>query len=144
MLRPDFVLLVCILVSALSVRESPGPDYVGAERCRRCHRGVHDTWSRTAHERATERIGVESPDRGCLDCHATGPASLRGVQCEACHGPGSRYARPQVMLDPEKAKEAGLIEPTESVCRTCHGSGLPGHASSFTMPGEADRRHAIH
>jgi hypothetical protein len=136
--------LLLPLTATLMLRIPPRPAYVGAERCRLCHRAVYTTWSRTPHFRATEAVAAE-PDHGdCLRCHATGPEALPGVQCEACHGPGSRYWRPEVMMDPQKAKEAGLIDPDESVCRNCHGSNLPEHSASFTMPTDAEKRLVIH
>jgi hypothetical protein len=142
-----FLVLVPLVMALASVEgalKSPEPDTLGAERCRLCHRSVYDAWSNTAHARATDSVVSEPRSRGCFDCHATGPQALQGVQCEACHGPGGNYWQPEVMMDPQKAKEAGLVEQTESVCRSCHGSGLPEHASSFTMPREAERPHAIH
>ncbi|MCD6339495.1 MAG: beta-propeller fold lactonase family protein [Verrucomicrobia bacterium] len=67
----------------------------------------------------------------CLECHTTGygyPESAfkksfdrrEGVQCEACHGPGSGYAYKAVMEDPLAAKEGGLRKPTEQTCLRCH------------------------
>lgn len=141
---PVYLLLGCLLITARGPRESGGPDYIGAKRCRLCHRAAYDGWSRTAHRRATENIAPGSMQSSCLECHATGPAALQGVQCEACHGPGGDYWYPEVMIDPEKARLAGLVRPTESVCRSCHGSGLPEHASSFTMPDEAQKKRVIH
>jgi hypothetical protein len=56
-----------------------------------------------------------------LGCHATGAsAELPGVQCEACHGPGSEYKSMKVMKDREASIAAGLIVPDEATCRGCH------------------------
>ena len=67
----------------------------------------------------------------CLGCHA--PAGLAedwekddtfqledGVQCEACHGPGSEYMDEEVMRNRDAALKAGLKMPTEADCMTCH------------------------
>jgi len=106
--------------------------YVGGERCRLCHRSTYGAWLTTAHAR-TDRAGVEGPT--CVRCHLTDSATkLRGVQCEACHGAGESYALPEVMIDPEKARMAGLVKPTEAVCRRCHGSATDGHEATFEMP----------
>lgn len=72
----------------------------------------------------------------CLECHtaAQGEPKKRvarsykpedGVSCEACHGPGSIYRKKKIMLDPDKARENGLIEPDEKVCRGCHNDKSP-------------------
>ncbi len=67
----------------------------------------------------------------CLGCHA--PAGLAeewerdetfrledGVQCEACHGPGSEYMAEEVMRDREAAMKAGLRIPDARYCKKCH------------------------
>ncbi|MHC4582964.1 MAG: multiheme c-type cytochrome [Planctomycetota bacterium] len=71
----------------------------------------------------------ESPT--CLGCHATG-AHVEdwekdetfyiedGVQCEKCHGPGSEYMDPAVMMDRQASLKAGLIIPTTDDCLGCH------------------------
>ena len=67
----------------------------------------------------------------CLGCHATGAHveewekdetffAEEGVQCEKCHGPGSEYMDPAVMMDREAAEKAGLMMPTMSDCMGCH------------------------
>jgi len=67
----------------------------------------------------------------CLACHTTastaedwelGEGYFRedGVQCEACHGPGSEYIAPEVMMDPERAMMAGLKMPDCEDCLLCH------------------------
>jgi len=72
----------------------------------------------------------------CLKCHVTAygvPAaqidstfSIKdGVQCEACHGPGSDYAKLKVMKDKKLAAEAGLLTPNEKTCVKCHNSESP-------------------
>ena len=80
---------------------------------------------------AVEAIREQDRDNpACLRCHTTGygmprrpdvsDEQLRGVQCEACHGPGSHYFTWTVMKDREKAQERGLIIPTREVCGKCH------------------------
>ena len=72
----------------------------------------------------------------CLSCHVTahgvkadllGPkyAKEDGVGCESCHGAGADYKSNKVMKDPEAAKAAGLIMPTEETCTTCHNEKSP-------------------
>lgn len=83
--------------------------------------------------------GIEgSPQKAdeCLKCHVTAfdadPASIKnklsaadGVQCESCHGPGSRYRKKKIMADEDKAIANGLIKPTEKHCITCHNDESP-------------------
>jgi Cytochrome c554 and c-prime len=72
----------------------------------------------------------------CVKCHVTGfglPASRfdstfsmkDGVQCEACHGAGSDYAKLKIMKDKKLAIAAGLTIPTEKVCVKCHNTESP-------------------
>ena len=67
----------------------------------------------------------------CLGCHTTAPETEAwerdsrfyfedGIQCEACHGPGSGYMELDVMMDREKAMMAGLKMPGEEFCMVCH------------------------
>jgi len=48
-----------------------------------------------------------------------------GVQCEACHGPGSDYKAISVMKDKAAAVAAGLIIPDEAMCKKCHNAESP-------------------
>jgi len=75
--------------------------------CRRCHQTQYDQWATTAHARAYETLETanQSTNPACLKCHTTCmlslkqdgsepvPEVLRGVQCEACHGNGTKHAR---------------------------------------------------
>ena len=67
----------------------------------------------------------------CLGCHTTAYSVEEweldetfhfedGVQCELCHGPGSEYMTAEVMMDRERAMQAGLRMPQESDCLVCH------------------------
>jgi hypothetical protein len=79
--------------------------YVGVDACSSCHAPARKHWDARPHARAyrtLQRISREY-DLECVGCHVTGyekPGGstvtfndgLRDVQCEACHGPGSRHA----------------------------------------------------
>ncbi len=67
----------------------------------------------------------------CLGCHSTGASADErdfdetfrvedGLQCEACHGPGSEYMGEDVMKNREAAIQAGLKLPKEDHCLGCH------------------------
>lgn len=104
-------------------------------------------WRETAHARAyaalsmpeakeiTKLSGItEEPHRAkmCLGCHATASEEEDwqhgeefhledGLQCEACHGPGSEYAHEDIMRDKQKAIANGLILPIKGEgCLRCH------------------------
>ena len=105
-----------------------------------------EKWQLTAHAKAyTSLAQPESREivrlsgltgdpyqlRMCLGCHATASEAedweklpefrpQDGLQCEACHGPGSEYASEELMRDPAKARAAGLMTPTKDDCRICH------------------------
>ncbi len=74
----------------------------------------------------------------CLECHSTGAMisprdqAFRldladGVQCEACHGPGSRYRKKKIMSDLDRARALGLLDVGNqpALCRTCHNPRSP-------------------
>ncbi len=96
--------------------------------------------------------GIADPakDAKCLNCHSTmstvdaklldpkGKMTVEeGVSCESCHGPGSKYKSPKIMKKSaydedhaaahKAALAAGLVEPTEAVCVTCHNEKNPFH-----------------
>lgn len=129
-------------------------EYLGARKCKICHIKIYKSWEKTTHARAMETLkpGVAAEakkkanldpakdytaDPACLLCHTTGnnPAHA-GIQCEACHGPGARYAASSIMnkgkwsANPEAqcklAVEAGLIlSPQEKHCTACHNEKSP-------------------
>ncbi len=101
-----------------------------------------------ASERALEyakKLGIDRPPAEadeCLRCHVTAygvdarlikfpldPAD--GVQCESCHGPGSRYWRKSVMADHAKAVANGMACPLDrhlpqsELCWGCHNRESP-------------------
>jgi hypothetical protein len=75
--------------------------------CRRCHQSQYDQWATTAHAKAfaTLESAQQSTNPACLRCHTTCelevkpdgseliPEELRNVQCESCHGLGTKHAR---------------------------------------------------
>jgi hypothetical protein len=130
--RTYIVFSGALLLNAIAT----GASYIGAERCKLCHRAVFESWARTAHAGATDALSrTAAPgDERCLSCHATARPEFEGVQCESCHGPGSDYSAPEVMIDPDKAEMAGLIRPSLSVCERCHENDEPDHERGFVMP----------
>ncbi len=76
---------------------------------------------------------TEEPHRAkmCLGCHATASEEEDwrhgeefhledGLQCEACHGPGSEYATSEIMKDKARAMANGLRLIGGEDCLICH------------------------
>ncbi len=109
----------------------PAGQPLGAEACRDCHRAAYDGWSRSQHARAMDSLkeAEKAPGSACLRCHATvrqappeaGPTLLPGVQCEACHGPGTGHVAArggsQNILALQGLSPTCVIGPR---CITCH------------------------
>jgi len=95
--------------------------YVGVKKCKTCHIKVYQTWKETKHALAFDKLSEqEKQDAKCTECHTTGKdVNFPGIQCEACHAPGSKFTSATIMnkkkysADPEgqrkMALEAGLI-----------------------------------
>ena len=115
--------------------------YVGNNKCIACHRPEYQSWQKDSHALALDDLkpGIKveakakakldpkkdfTTDASCLVCHSVGygkpaapGADLTNVGCESCHGPGG--------IDKSLAAHAGLTEPTERVCITCHNAKSP-------------------
>lgn len=87
----------------------------------------YKVWEATKHAKAFDSLKPEEQKQEkCSKCHTTGPqAQFKGVQCEACHGPGSEYKAIPIMKDKAKAVAAGLVIPNEETCKKCHNSESP-------------------
>jgi hypothetical protein len=111
--------------------------YVGMEECGFCHKDAVAFWKETVHARAWKTLVDDGKDLDydCVKCHVTGweqpggsnlafNESLRDVQCEVCHGPGSLH----VAAD-GKEKKSSLVRATpEDVCIRCHNKE---HSDTF-------------
>jgi hypothetical protein len=120
--------------------------YVGATKCKMCHKVQYNSWLETTHAKATEHAKA-STDRAfaadCLKCHATNSdEALAGVQCEACHGPGADYKKMSIMKDRDAAVANGLLVPTQATCDQCHTGD--DHASKKDFETEKTNNTAIH
>jgi hypothetical protein len=97
--------------------------YLGWETCNACHGQIHDRWSKNPHARAFATLadGDKWNDPACLPCHTTGyeaaakidstdvKPEMWNVQCEACHGMGTKHRR-----------DGTMRTVPESVCLRCH------------------------
>jgi len=122
-----------------------GSTFIGAKGCKKCHIKEERTWKKMKHATAWDtlpekyRDPSEKDDKGraCISCHVTGYGAeggfvdpktsedLLGVQCEACHGPGSKHKDAgQKVLDEKRAKfnegEQKFIVTKTTNCANCH------------------------
>jgi len=118
--RLTFVGLLVLTIGGIGSADEP--TYVGASKCKICHKVEYASWETLPHAKAFDRLKPEEQSKAeCLTCHATGNnAELPGVQCEACHGEGSGYKSIKIMKDPDAANAAGLLHPDEATCKRCH------------------------
>jgi hypothetical protein len=101
--------------------------YLGETACASCHAEADAFWKTMQHAHAYQTLSSQFKEFNldCVGCHVTGynrPGgstvthvdALKDVQCEACHGPGSRHV--------ESSGDTDLIQrkPDSSVCRSCH------------------------
>ena len=101
--------------------------YVSATACQRCHEQEYLQWSATRHAFAYETLLKKERyfDPGCVSCHTTGfgystgfqigdsDSTLKGVQCETCHGPGKQH-----IGNPKKSNIRSGAD--TSLCLQCH------------------------
>ena len=89
------------MLCAIPSTSASAAEYVGASKCKMCHRKAHAKWETTKHAQAFSALkGADAAKPECVGCHTTGyPGSgpvteeMKNVQCEACHGPGSDYRK---------------------------------------------------
>ncbi|MEE2787168.1 MAG: multiheme c-type cytochrome [Myxococcota bacterium] len=109
--------------------------YVGDAECADCHPDAKAFWDRTKHAKAWQTLvdADKTFDAECVECHVTGwqrPGGsilgqvnhLTNVQCEVCHGPGSRHVEGGGAIAGDNPGEAALIKRTvpQALCETCH------------------------
>jgi hypothetical protein len=90
------------------LKPTPAPagqsSYAGVEACTKCHESERAFWDKTPHHVAYTTLVKQDKQFNleCVSCHVTGydvpggstvthVAGLEHVQCEVCHGPGSRH-----------------------------------------------------
>lgn len=118
----------------------------GWRSCQTCHKTQTDFWLRTDHASAYQSL-VEQDQQfnlECLPCHVTAeykdvkispdeavllslPATLRGVGCEVCHGPGRSHVATQNYSDIDR-------KPDISICTRCH---TPERDENFNYQNDA-------
>jgi len=126
------ILVMAGLALTVSLALAGDAEYIGAGKCKMCHKVSYASWVETPHAKAFDVLKPEEQGKEeCLKCHATGnSADLPGVQCESCHGAGSEYKSMKIMKDQEAAIAAGLVLPDEALCKSCH-EGAPHEVPPF-------------
>ncbi len=108
-----------------SVKNQEGQDhFLGSELCIRCHAEEGAQWKTTSHSVAWQTLINAKKDATpeCIGCHvvgynqpggfvsATSTPNMSNVQCENCHGMGTRH----------EAFPSSTRAVTAQVCITCH------------------------
>jgi hypothetical protein len=109
-----------------AVQQANADHFLGAELCGRCHQAETEQWKTTSHSLAWATLVDQKKDAedACITCHVVGykqnggfqtnadAPRLANVQCENCHGMGTRHeaftARPHPI--------------TKETCMTCHNA----------------------
>lgn len=121
----------------------PGkPTYVGMAACEKCHASAVAFWKKTVHAQAWKTlvdVGKQY-DYDCTGCHVTGwmkpggvnlatveKRGLVNIQCEVCHGPGSKHVAEAGLDDPPTL----IKRPPDSYCAdNCH---TREHSDTFQL-----------
>ena len=124
-----------------ALEQQQGNGYVSATACQGCHEQEYLQWSATRHAFAYETLLKKERyfDAGCVSCHTTGfgystgfhigdsDSTLKGVQCETCHGPGKQHVG-----NPKKSNIRNGAD--TSLCSACHDTKhSPGFAEVVSL-----------
>lgn len=145
-MRRIAIVMAVVAMVAVGVAMAQDHTYIGSDKCKMCHKVQYNSWLETSHAKATEAAqGSTDPafEDSCLKCHATNAdASMSGVGCESCHGPGSDYKKMSIMKDREASIANGLIIPSQETCDQCHVDD--GHSKAVDFAANKDNAAAIH
>jgi len=143
------ILWIAIVLAVVAVSSSAfagDHEYVGAAKCKMCHKVQYASWEGTKHAKATDSAKASTErefSADCLKCHATNASEeMAGVQCEACHGAGNDFKKMSIMKDLDAAIANGLVIPTQATCDGCHTGD--DHATKKVMADELNNKEAIH
>ena len=115
--------------------------YISANTCKSCHEQEYHQWSATRHAFAYQTLIKKERyfDPNCVSCHTTGfgyatgfqigdqDSTLKGVQCETCHGPGKQHAGNPKKTNIRSGKDTSL-------CLQCHDAEhSPGFAEVVAL-----------
>ena len=115
--------------------------YISANTCQSCHEQEYLQWSATRHAFAYQTLLKKERyfDPNCVSCHTTGygyttgfqigdqDSTLKGAQCETCHGPGKQHAGNPKKTNIRSGKDTSL-------CIQCHDTKhSPGFAEVVAL-----------
>ena len=121
--------------------EKRNTEYISANTCQSCHEQEYLQWSATRHAFAYQTLLKKERyfDPSCVSCHTTGfgyttgfqigdqHSTLKGVQCETCHGPGKQHAGNPKKSNIRSGKDTSL-------CLQCHDAEhSPGFAKVVAL-----------
>lgn len=173
------LLSACILGFVVPGVKADGGEYLSPKKCRVCHMNEAKSWeqSKMAHAfdvlkpgtsaDVKKKVGYDpehdyTTDATCLECHTTGygkggfksvadTPDLAGITCEACHGPGGNFVKPNLMSLTNKefalkdVQAAGLIMPDANYCQTmCHNDKSPVVKISEKFDFEKRKAQGVH
>jgi hypothetical protein len=171
-----YALVAVALFAFLSGGAVADPKFEGRKKCSSCHKSQAKSWKKTAHAKAMNSLKPNkktkakkrakldptkdyTKDKDCVGCHVDGfgekggyvvesPSKWKkGVGCESCHGPGSRYRgihrkagakfEKKKKTTPRKVlADAGEDFDFVERCSACHlnyeGSGWKGTKEPYT------------
>lgn len=113
---------------AQTASANTGDHYLGEKNCRRCHETEYQMYLKQDHAHAFDTLVKNQRDSTpeCLPCHTVGMGQPGGfiskqgtpdlvnVQCENCHGMGTKHPTTGSVVGPD-------------VCMTCHTSAQSPH-----------------
>jgi hypothetical protein len=107
----------------LSASSQATDHFLGSDLCVRCHTSEGKQWKTTAHSMAWQKLVDvrKDVDQECIGCHVVGYRQAGGfqsaadaprlvnVQCESCHGMGTRHD-----------EYSAALKVTAATCVQCH------------------------
>jgi len=118
------------------------PHYVGMSTCARCHKQAAKLWKTTVHAQAWKTLVDVNKQYNydCTGCHVTGwlrpggsqlataeKVGLTSIQCETCHGPGSKHVEESGLDEPRTIHR----RPDDGICAgQCH---TKEHSDTFDL-----------
>ncbi len=117
------------IFNVFAEKEEEKADYVGMDKCKKCHSEhvkTYSDWKYSRNFRILEMRG-KNHDPRCLRCHTTGYGKkggftsvektphMKNVQCEACHGPASLHLKA-----PTVEEHLKTLSIPKNVCTSCH------------------------
>ncbi|MFO0908851.1 MAG: multiheme c-type cytochrome [Isosphaeraceae bacterium] len=125
--------------------DSAGATFVGVDACKECHPATVEAWAESKHAHAFDSL-LHDPkpnvihDVECISCHTVGfgytsgylsaeqTPLLKNVQCENCHGPGSKHVAEPTVLKHQVPLRVTLEQAEKNrLCLSCHDEDNSPH-----------------